>query len=201
MNPSICGCNFIIIKGDPFFFFFGIPSITTDLLSTAQYIKNLVFSHNSSSIITLGSSFGSYLALLFGYLLQANEIYMFAPICSIDNTFINNPQYETLPETINNIIHIKSDANKNLLKFLDLSNFHFNSSIFIHYANKFQPDITNLNLIKKNNDVTEIPYDTDKHGQPIKIFNNSGLLRKLFFNISHKNFINNFNFINENGIF
>ncbi len=208
MNPININCNFIIVKGDNNFYFTGIPNITKDLLETAELISNMAHSH-SNYIITVGTSFGSYLALLFGYLLKANEIYIFGPVCNINPEFLEeinkntilSKQYDSLNDNIKNINEMKPKINQDYIKYFDISHFKINSKIIVHYASKFQLDVINLELLKKLNDVDEIGYNTDKHGVPYKEYNNSGNLKKLFVEISNKQFTNNFQRINENGVF
>jgi len=57
----------------------GLLGLTTDVPSTAQYIRDTVAAHGWQQVTTVGTSAGGYAAILFGALIGAARIVAFSP--------------------------------------------------------------------------------------------------------------------------
>lgn len=57
----------------------GIPSVSSDIYSTAQYIKNKIEDINPNATYFVGNSMGGYAAILFSTLVGTGDVIAFAP--------------------------------------------------------------------------------------------------------------------------
>jgi hypothetical protein len=62
----------------------GLPGVGENVDQIADYLQKRISEANGHRVITLGNSMGGYAALLFGWLLQADEAYAFSPQTFID---------------------------------------------------------------------------------------------------------------------
>lgn len=62
----------------------GITGFSRDLEETTEGIRNLIKESGAQRVITFGNSMGAYAAILFGGLLEVDEVYAFAPVSFTD---------------------------------------------------------------------------------------------------------------------
>jgi hypothetical protein len=121
--------------------------------NSVTIIKSYIDKINYSKIITLGISMGGFASILFGTLLNVNNILAFCPQTFID--FENRKKYrDTRWENIINKIYLK-DINKNYYD-LSLLDFSKDTNIKIFYGKLDNLDkIHSLKLKDKNNIIIE----------------------------------------------
>lgn len=56
----------------------GLPGIADSPDGVSDYLHQLIMHHDVEKVVTIGGSMGGYAAMLFGYLLAANEVHAFS---------------------------------------------------------------------------------------------------------------------------
>jgi len=99
----------------------GLPGLTQNVEQTATYLKTIIAEENIDKVVFFGASSGGYAALLYGYLLQIDEIHAFGAQTKIPNNDQEaklltgvEPSYFDLsktfqPQSLTNICHIYFD--------------------------------------------------------------------------------------------
>ena len=62
----------------------GIPGFSRDIEETAAGLRDLIEESGATRVITFGNSMGAYAAILFGGLLEVDEVHAFAPVTFTD---------------------------------------------------------------------------------------------------------------------
>ena len=128
---------------------FGLRPHTHAIDDTAAYLMEKILERSPKRIVNVGVSAGGYAAMLFGYLIGADETHAFAPQCyiDIDNRLKNNdffmdhylePMYES-PYTQKNYFDLKP---------LFESKANTTTKHFIHFARKQHIDVLNAEHLK-----------------------------------------------------
>lgn len=106
----------------------GLRGITQDVPSTANYLQNIIAQQKVNKVVFLGASSGGYAALLYGYLLQVNEIHAFGAQTKIPNN----------PEEIELLKNLTSEY-FNLAKIYQIK--PNNTDCHLYFDNQFPPDV------------------------------------------------------------
>ena len=62
----------------------GISGLTNNIDETAEYLSQAIGRHQIRRIVVLGTSLGGYAALIYGWLLEADEVHAIAPVTFVD---------------------------------------------------------------------------------------------------------------------
>lgn len=107
----------------------GMPQLCNDITGVVDYIKTVVAAINPSKLIMVGSSSGAYMAILMGWILQADKVIAFCPQTNLSQHFRNligdnrwEHLYKNVPQDgkyLDLLQHIKSQQNdKTKIKIL-----------------------------------------------------------------------------------
>lgn len=116
----------------------GLPSISNDIYSTAEFIKNQIESINPEKVYFVGNSMGGYAAILFSRLIDTGEVIAFAPQTFI-SLFLRMKHCDTRwKKQILNTYRISFLKRKvwNLKPLLLRSNKNRKISVFVSVADK-----------------------------------------------------------------
>lgn len=139
-----------------------LHGINGNLNSIEKVAKELKYLTEGKKIITVGSSAGGYMALVFGCILNAEAIYAFAPQISLDiyNDF-HPVKYITEYRTMDKIS-----------RWLSLQNIIENnlySEVFLMFPTMCDEDTAQLKLVEplQNDNCHLLKVKFDKHGTPV----------------------------------
>lgn len=134
----------------------GINSAINTQDKLAAKLKELV---DGKEVITVGSSAGGYMALLFGILLNAKRIYTFSPQVNLHEYYKDHPfkYYEE---------YCQKDE---ISKYMDLKSLvkTHNGKIFYWYPANCEEDVRQYNSISDCSNIFFFALDQSKHGNTI----------------------------------
>ena len=122
----------------------------------AVLLRKLVGKKN---VITVGSSAGGYMALLYGMLLNASKIYTFSPQVNLHEYYVDHP-YLYYEDYCNN---------DDILKFMDLKPMirRFKGDIYYWYPANCLEDVRQFNSIRNCGNIHFFAIKQNKHGNTI----------------------------------
>lgn len=131
----------------------GVNTVIDSQDKLANYLRKITKGY---SIITVGSSAGGYMALLFGTMLRAEEIIAFSPQISL---YEYNKYHK-----INFFKQYINDSKKS--KYFDLTEMisSFKGDIFFYYANGCNEDVAQYKKIDKLKNIYVFSIQGKKHG-------------------------------------
>jgi len=114
----------------------GLPGITNNIESTATYLKQIIEQQDVEKVVFLGASSGGYAALLYGYLLEVDEIHAFGAQTKIPNS----------PEEIKLLEKIEST-------YFDLATIYqakaTSSNCHLYFDSQFPPDVEHAHRLQQ----------------------------------------------------
>ena len=141
----------------------GLLGLTQNIEQTSTYLKNIIEQQNVKKVVFLGASSGGYAALLFGYLLEVDEIHAFGAQTKIPN----NLEEINLLEDIEPI-------------YFDLAKVYqtklISPSCHLYFDHKFPPDLEHAQHLKHFASV-------ELHGYP------AGIGHKITLWLKHQNLL------------
>lgn len=158
----------------------GLPDVGKDIDAVASFLQQYTTHPSTQKIIAIGNSGGGYAALLFGTILEADEIHAFSP-----KTFIN-----PIKRIINNDIPPKTGS-KHLLKlflhgqrkYFDLRKVFLSSTphkgnFHIYYAENNKKDTLHATHMKSIPGIHLHPFHYNQHSL-IRFLKQSGRLSEI----------------------
>lgn len=134
----------------------GLPGITKNIRETSVYLKNIIEQQSVEKIVFFGSSSGGYAALLFGYLLDVDQIHAFCPQTKIPNN----------PEEIKLLQGVESG-------YFDLAAIYqtkpISSDCHLYFDSQFLPDVEHAQHLKQFSSVKLHGYQAGI-GHPIALW-------------------------------
>lgn len=161
----------------------GVDSNINDLLLLKEFIKHEINLKSYKKIVFLGNSMGGYAAILFGIMINVDEVISFAPQTFIDKT--NRLKHLDF-RWFKQIKKIHSSKNKhhiffNLKHFLN-NNSNYKTNINIYFSNKHRLDRLHAKHIKNLKNVSLNSYEVGGHSV-IKTLRDSGELQTILTNL------------------
>ncbi len=147
----------------------GLPGITRNVEQTSIYLKNIIDQQDIEKIVFLGASSGGYAALLFGYLLDVDEIHAFGAQTKIPNS----------PEEIALLTDLESS-------YFDLATVYQKKSVssncHLYFDNQFPPDREHAHHLKQITNLELHGYEAEV-GHKISLWlKHQGLLSSIILN-------------------
>ena len=113
----------------------GLPGLTQNVEQTAGHLKNIIEQQNVAKVVFLGASSGGYAALLYGYLLQLNEIHAFGAQTQIPNNQEETKLLENIEPTYFNLATVYQGK-------------PITSNCNLYFDNQFPPDVEHAHRLK-----------------------------------------------------
>ena len=136
----------------------GIPELGDSPDHVADYIRSVVNDLKIDRIVTIGNSAGGYAALLFGALLQADEVHAFAP-----QTFLTSShEYRWNSRASGRLEQLPIDVKYGDLRSLLAA--HVPTRFHVYYSEQDQLDSYHAQRIAHYAGVTLHPYREGGHG-------------------------------------
>lgn len=134
----------------------GINSTINSQDKLYDKLKELV---GNREVITVGSSAGGYMAILFGILLKAVRIYSFSPQVNLYEYYIDHPY----------TYYDQYCQNASISKYMDLKPLinSFNGTIYYWYPARYEEDLRQYNCICDCEKVRFFALDQSKHGSTL----------------------------------
>lgn len=157
----------------------GILHHSKNIEETLIFLKKLIENENVTKVIFLGNSAGGYAAILFGALLNVNEIIAFSP-----QTFLNKlnrflKRDNRWEREIKNLY--KSISSNNFLDLKKvLNSYNYNSNIHIYFASNHKLDTSHALHIKNCKNVFLFPIKDGSH-EVIKHLRDNGDLKNIVY--------------------
>jgi radical SAM superfamily enzyme YgiQ (UPF0313 family)/pimeloyl-ACP methyl ester carboxylesterase len=153
----------------------GLPGVGDNPRDIARFLAKLCRLLRVDRLVTIGNSAGAYAAMLFGVLLQANEVHAFGPQTRLTH-MRNAPRY---PQYLARLIREHGDG----LPFRDLGFLlnhypHPKTRIHIYYSQLDRLDRRHAQTVRAMRSVTLIPRPMIGH-ELMTIFVKNGLLPKV----------------------
>ena len=158
----------------------GLPGMGNNLESIATFLRSYTTHQSTHKVVIFGNSGGGYAALLFGNILQADEVHAFAP-----RTYINPIKrliQNNLPSgrKIQVLLKLFFYGQK---KYFDLKKFfkpslNTKGNFYIYYPSEHKMDNLHAYRMKKMPRVYLHPYKYDRHDL-IVILKRNGELKKI----------------------
>lgn len=153
-------CRYIFVRD--VYKSFCIHGINVNLDSIDKVATELMKLTEGKKVITVGSSAGGYMALVFGLLLNASAVYAFAPQISLETYNHFHP--------VKYIEGYRDD--KKIQPYLSIANLikdNSHSELFIMYPTLCGEDVAQMKIVEavQNDYVHLLKVKHDKHGTPI----------------------------------
>lgn len=124
----------------------GLPGLTKNVEQTAAYLKTIIAQQDLEKVVFIGASSGGYAALLYGYLLQIDEIHAFGAQTKIPND----------DQDVKLLADVKStyfDLAQTFKSQLVTNNCH------LYFDNKFPPDLNHAYRLAHHSQIHLHGYD------------------------------------------
>jgi len=157
----------------------GLPNIGNNIDDIALFIRQYSSHQSTKRIVMFGNSGGGYAALLFGHLLNANEVHVFSP-----KTFINPILRILNNDTVERNLMIKLLFSKKVMrKYFDLKkvfikSINYTRNFHIYFAMDNKIDNMHATRISSIDGVYMHPYKYGKHNL-IRLLKESGELTNI----------------------
>lgn len=157
----------------------GLPEVGESIDEVVTFISSEIEKRGISRVITVGTSAGGYAALLFGCLLNADEVLAFGPQTFIDS---QNREFYQDDRWMPKIKTLYQDLGEEM-KYFDLSltlqDFSNNQTKFkIYFDCTHSLDNAHASHIKNCNNVQLIPYEEGGHSI-VKMMRDRGILKSI----------------------
>jgi hypothetical protein len=163
------------------FYFKGLPGIGEDLYDIVEYLRNEIDTHNVERIVCTGNSMGGYSAILFGHLLNVDEVHAFSPL-----SFIGRLKRFIYRDTRHPQSHIDAAKAPGVvkklfdLKYVLTTENKAKTKYHIHYSPEHRLDNLHAVRIAKKANVKLHPHrGIGKHSKMIRSLRDSGELQKI----------------------
>lgn len=151
----------------------GLLGISDSIDETIAFFKQEMSKHNFKKIICVGTSAGGYAAILFGTMLNADEILAFSPQSKVNRDIFRN--FKSTGSSIKDI-----DFNSpylNLSKLPELSSY--SGTINLFYGSQNKRDTNHAMNLSQFKSVNLIPLPTDTHATA-RFLKEEGKLDQIF---------------------
>jgi hypothetical protein len=167
---KICqtAAKYFVIDKNNLWYHGGIKTISNDVNSTVEYLKNIIDGYEK--VIFIGTSAGGYASILFGSLLNVDTVLAFIPQTIISNKGRRNKNSFLNKEYINLNSHIND--NTNYILYGDPLIKNINSLHHISHCNNIK-NFKNVNIIEICN-------------LDMKVLRNSGKLDEILMSITNQ---------------
>ena len=154
----------------------GIPGIGNSIREVAHYLRGQCLLRGARRIVTIGNSAGGYAAILFGILIQADEVQAFSPQTRLLHL-------SDFPSENLNQLHQNTRAEKSFLDLRDvlLKEGSTSTKICISYAQYDPTDVRHALHLANLPNVRLFNYPWPRHNL-VKMLKEYGLLKPLLFN-------------------
>lgn len=170
--------NFIFIRDmEQAWYFNGIRGLSENIEENIKGIKEIIKDIPANKIIFIGNSMGGYASILYGILLNIDNVLAFAPQTFIDKDTRKKTGDDRWKNQINKIHKKLSDHPYfNLNNLNDVEN---NTKVHLFYGNRSKLDVIHANNLKQNKNTSLFLEKNSSHGV-IKDLKKSGKLKKIF---------------------
>jgi len=158
----------------------GLPDVGDDIESIATLLRQYTTHQSTHKVIVFGNSGGGYAALLFGHILQVDEVHAFAPktyINPIKRLFQNDlPPGDQIQILLKLLFHGQREY-FDLKKVFETS-LNNKGEFHIYYPSGYKNDNLHASRMKNAPNVHLHPYKHHKHNL-IKVLKRSGELTEI----------------------
>lgn len=173
-------CNKIFIKDDyQAWYHKGINEDLSSMNLLAKYLEGIILEGNYKKVCFVGNSMGGYAAILFGVLLNVDEILVFSPQTFINKWYRFKYNDKRWGIQINEIYKHQNSSNK----YFDLKSFlkrnkKYSGKLSLYYSINDKLDKIHAERLKKINFVEYFPIDLEGHNI-VRELKNSGDLNRI----------------------
>lgn len=141
----------------------GVPGVGTGVGEVAAYLKRRIDATGCRRVVAVGGSAGGFAALLFGHLLEVEEVHAFSP-----QTFIDTENRARYGDDRSEAIH--ANVNRDCAQdrqYFDLANVfaanQVGTAFHVHYGNRHLLDTIHAKRMESFANIQLHEYDYDGH--------------------------------------